>query len=198
MSKHWTPKRKPVVLRPKGSRIRREPVRLSGSVAPEKPRTAVRTREQEMWGGVAGVALIAIALVAVIVGVSIATISRVDPVADARALQYDQCYNGGQNCVVDGNTIYVAGQKVAIAGVDAPRIEGAACSDERTRGIDAATRLAGFLNGGAVTLSEPFPEYGREVRAVEVKGRDVGQWMIGAGIARESLGQKSNWCSAAN
>jgi len=55
-----------------------------------------------MWGGVAGVMLFAAALVVLIVSVSIATILHDDPAVDAQARQFGQCYNSGQNCVVDG------------------------------------------------------------------------------------------------
>ena len=195
MSKHWTPAKPTVELRPKGSRIRREPVRLVENIAQAKPRTAVRTRGQEMWGSLAGILFIAVLLVTAIAGIAVATIFHDDPAADARALQYDQCYNGGQNCVVDGGTIYVDGEKVMIARVDAPRIQGASCPAERDRGIDSAVRLANFLNRGEVTLGAPFRDaYGRQVRSVEVKGIDVANWMISTGIGREYLGGRSNWC----
>lgn len=195
MSKHWKPSKTTVALGPaRPSRIRREPVRLSETAAPAKARTAVRSRTQEMWGSVTGILLIATALVVVIVGVSIATISHDDPAADARALQYDQCYNGGQNCVVDGGTIYVDGEKAVIARVDAPRIQGAACPEEQDKGIDTATRLANLLNSGTVTLGAPFRDpYGRQVRSVEVKGADVANWMISTGIAHE-YGFGHSWC----
>jgi micrococcal nuclease len=199
VSKHWNPSRPTVELRPKASRIRRQPVRLSETIAADKPRTAVRTREQEMWGSIVGVLLFAVLIVVAIAGIAVATIVHEDPGANARAKQYDQCYTGAPNCVADGGTIYVAGEKVVIAGIDAPQIRGAQCPEERTRGIDAAVRLANTLNSGSVTLGAPFLDSsGRQVRAVEVKGRDVGQWMIGAGLAREYLGARQNWCPGAS
>jgi micrococcal nuclease len=197
VSKHWTPAKPPVALRPKGSRIRRQPVRLVESNVPDKPRTAVRTREQELWGSVAGVLLFAVVIVVAIAGIAAATILHQDPAADARERQFGQCYNGGQNCVIDGGTIYVAGEKVTIAGIDTPQILGAQCPEEHARGIDAAVRLANYLNSGSVTLGPPVRDSsGRQVRSVAVKGRDVGQWMVGAGLAREYLGTRGNWCSA--
>jgi endonuclease YncB( thermonuclease family) len=192
VSKHWKPGRQPVALRP--SRIRREPVRLVESAA-RVQKAAASSREREMWGGVAGVLLIAAALVIVIVGVSVATILHDDPAADAQARQFGQCYNGGQNCVVDGNTIYVAGEKVEIAGVDAPQIQGARCPKERDRGIDTATRLAELLNRGNVTVSTSFREFGREVRKVELNGDDIAATMISTGMAKQRLGdQQQGWC----
>jgi micrococcal nuclease len=196
VSKHWNPRRPTVALKP--SRIRRQPVRLVEAIASDKPRTAVRTREQEMWGSIAGVLLFALLIVVAIAGIAIATIIHEDPAANARANQYDQCYTGAPNCVAEGGTIYVAGEKVAIAGIDAPQIRGAQCPEEQARGIDAAVRLANYLNSGSVTLGAPFRDSsGRQVRDVEVRGRDVGQWMIAAGLAREYLGARQNWCPSA-
>jgi endonuclease YncB( thermonuclease family) len=186
VSKLFRPGRETVELRP--SRIRREPVRLAEKVEPA-------SREREIAGGIAGVLLFAIALAVAIVGVSIATIFHDDPGAAARADEFGQCYNGGLNCVLDGGTIHVAGETVAIAGIAAPAIRGAQCDHERSRGIDAAVRLAALLNGGTVTMSAPFPDQnGRDVRKVLVSGRDVGQTMISAGLARPDNGGRPNWC----
>lgn len=198
MSKHWTPAGK--ALAPKPSRIRREPVRIRREpvrlpTAAELKKAEALSREREIWGGIAGILLIAAALVAVIVGISIATFVRDDPAAAARARQFGQCYNAfGANCVVDGATIYVAGDKVRIAGMITPAIQDSRCADERTRGIAAAERLADLLNRGSVTVGPTFrDETGREVRKVEVKGEDVAQKMIDANLARPLTGN-TDWC----
>lgn len=148
-----------------------------------------------MWLGVAGIILFAVVLATVIFGISAATIVEDDPAADARAAQFDQCYNGGANCVADGDTIYVAGEKVVIAGIAAPRIQDANCSDERSRGIDTAVRLANLLNSGTVTLGTAFRDpYGRRVRDVQVRGEDVAQRLLNDGLAREYTGERPNYC----
>jgi endonuclease YncB( thermonuclease family) len=196
VSKPWKPGRKTVALQPavRRSRIRREPVRLEPQIDPVK--AEARAREREMWGGVAGVVLFGVALALLVVGISVATIFHEDRAAAARALRFGQCYNAeGPNCVLDGGTIYVARQKVTIAGVDAPQIQGARCENERARGIEAAVRLADLLNGGQVTVSAPFRDpYGRAVRKVRVGGDDVGETMIDAGVAREYDGTAQAWC----
>jgi micrococcal nuclease len=192
MSKHWKPGKKTVELRPvaRPSRIRRDPVRI------EEKKVQERSEEREIWGGVAGVLLMAAAVVAVIVGISIATFSRYDPAAEAKSERFGQCNNAdGPNCVLDGDTIYVGGQKVQIAGIAAPQIQGAQCDTERSRGIDAAVRLADLLNSGKVTVSPAFrDEYGRGVRSVQVKGRDVAERMINIGLARRYFGERPGWC----
>ena len=196
MSKHWKPGRKTVALQPavRRSRIRREPVRLEPQLDPVK--AEARAREREMWGGVAGVVLFGVALAVLVVGVSAATIFHEDRAAAARALRFGQCYNAqGPNCVLDGGTIYVQREKVEIAGLEAPQIQDARCDAERSRGIDAAVRLADLLNSGKVSVSAPFRDpHGRAVRKVQVNGEDVAGTMVEAGVAREYDGSPQGWC----
>ena len=197
MSKPWKPSRQSVELR--SSRIRREPVRPSrirrDPVRHEKEVQAA-SQEREIWSGVAGVLLIAVALAVAITGISIATIFR-DASGPAKSARFGQCLTDyGPDCVVDGETVHVAGEKVLIAGVDAPEIEGARCTQERDRGIGAAVQLADLLNSGDVTVSAPFrDDYGRVVRKVQVKGEDVGEKLIGADAVRRYDGNKQDWCA---
>jgi micrococcal nuclease len=192
MSKHWNPPRHTAKLKP--SRIRRDPVRLVADVPAARKKRAYSS-EREMWFGMTGVVLFASAIAVVVVGISVATFTRDDPGAAARAGRFGQCYDSdGPNCVLDGDTIYVRGRKVEIAGIEAPRIQGWGCADERTRGIDAAVRLADRLNSGQVTLGKPFRDpSGRAVRPVTVNGSDLGEKMIAGGLARRA-GDPQGWC----
>lgn len=194
MSKHWAPNKPTVALKP--SRIRRQPVQLVPDV-PAATRKPVRLSDTEqMWFGVTGVLLIAAALVVVIAGIAIFTFTRDDPAAAARAQRFAQCYDAeGSNCVLDGDTIYVRGARVEIAGITAPEIQGAHCNAERTKGIDAAVQLAALLNSGPVTVSRPFrDDYGRIAQKVEVKGEDVGRTLMDAGAVQKYKGMKRRWC----
>ncbi len=196
MSKHWTPPRHTAKLR-RPSRIRREPVKLTGADPRQERKLEVITLERQLWTGIAGIAAIAVALVVLAIGISIATFSRYDPAAAAaEAAHFGQCYNAyGPNCVLDGETLYFAGEKIQIAGVETPAIHDAACAEEKNTGINAALRLADLLNNGSVAVSGAFRDrYGRDVRTVEVNGMDVGQSMIGEGLARRYDGEKQNWC----
>ena len=201
VSKHWNPGPQRATVR--RSRIRRDPVRIE-TVRPmtkaEIEKAEARARELEIWGGVGGVVLFGLGIAALTVGISVATILYERPDAPAPSARFDQCYTAsGPNCVIDGDTIEVAGTKLKIAGINAPRIQDAACGDERTRGIAAAVRLAGLLNGGRVAIGRAFhDDYGREVRKVKVDGDDVGNAMIDAGVAREFDGSKPDWCAPAD
>lgn len=187
MSKHWKPQTVPL----KPSRIRRDPVRLAPAPPPRRELSHAAVREREIRSGIAGVLLVTAALIAAIVGISWATFSRDDPAADARAHRFGQCYNSsGLNCVIDGGTIQVRGQRIAIGGIEAPRIQGARCDAERERGIDAAVQLAELLNKGVVTIAGPTGH----AKTVEVDGSDVGEAMIARNLARRDLGEPANWC----
>lgn len=193
MSKPWTPPRHTAKLRK--SRIRREPVRLSSDPRKERKVEAI-SLERQLWGGVTGILLIAGALVALAVGISIATFSNYDAAAAAaEAARFGQCYNSaGPNCVLDGDTIYVEREKVRIAELEVPKIQGAQCPDERSRGIDAALRVAELLNSGKVTLSAPIQTSSGTLRKVFVNGDDVAPTMIASGLARPSGGDEPGWC----
>jgi micrococcal nuclease len=199
VSKHWNPGKKTVELvagasppaRP--SRIRRNPVQINNNTVATTRRAS--NRERDLYLGIAGVLVFAAVIAAGIVALSIFTVSHSDPAADARAAQFNQCYNAqGPNCVLDGGTIYVGGERVEIAGMDAPGIADARCDKEHDRGVEAATQLALLLNSGPVTMGTPFPDQsGRTVRRVEVKGRDVALKMISLDVAHEA-GSGLTWC----
>lgn len=106
-------------------------------------------------------------------------------------------WGGGTNCVVDGDTIYLHGVKIRIAGIDAPETHDFKCSAEKSLGDRATVRLQQLLNGGAISLSSIDRDkdvYGRKLRNVKVSGRDVGDVLISDGLARAYRGRKIPWC----
>lgn len=85
---------------------------------------------------------------------------------------------GGTNCVVDGDTFYIGGDKVRIAGVDAPETHDYRCASELALGRQATEKLQAMLNSGAVTMTSidrDRDRYGRLLRNVAVEGQDVGE-----------------------
>jgi endonuclease YncB( thermonuclease family) len=106
-------------------------------------------------------------------------------------------WGGGTNCVVDGDTFWIGGEKVRIAGIDAPETHPARCGYEAQLGEQATERLHDLLNSGAVTMTSIDRDrdvYGRLLRNVAVNGADVGEAMVGAGVAREYAGGRRPWC----
>jgi endonuclease YncB( thermonuclease family) len=106
-------------------------------------------------------------------------------------------WGGGTNCVVDGDTFWIDGQKVRIAGIDAPETHPSRCEDEARLGNRATEQLHALLNSGAVTMTgidRDRDRYGRLLRNVAVNGADVGEAMIAAGVAREYGRGRRSWC----
>jgi endonuclease YncB( thermonuclease family) len=119
-------------------------------------------------------------------------------------------WGGGSNCVVDGDTFWIGGEKVRIAGIDAPETHPSRCAYEARLGDEATDKLRALLNSGAVTMTsiEHFTQsgtlsegrardrdkYGRLLRNVQVDGADVGETMVSAGVAREYGHGRRPWC----
>ena len=113
-------------------------------------------------------------------------------------VSFGLCHSGGgTNCVVDGDTFYLNGDKVRIAGIDAPETHDPRCGEELELGNQATAKLHALLNSGAVTMTSIDRDrdtYGRLLRNVAVDGQDVGEAMISAGVAREYGSGRRSWC----
>jgi len=112
--------------------------------------------------------------------------------------EFGSCHEGGgTNCVVDGDTVWIAGEKVRIAGIDAPETHEFKCAEEAELGRRSAERLRAMLNSGAVVATPAGRDRdpnGRLLRNVAVDGRDVGKALIAEGLARDYAGGKRGWC----
>ncbi|GAA3896309.1 hypothetical protein GCM10022276_14130 [Sphingomonas limnosediminicola] len=104
---------------------------------------------------------------------------------------------GGTNCVVDGDTIWIGGQKVRVADIDAPETHDYRCPEEKALGDRATQRLIQLVNSGPVTL-QPIDRvedvYGRKLRLVMVNGTSVGETLVSEGLARYYEGGRKPWC----
>ena len=104
---------------------------------------------------------------------------------------------GGTNCVVDGDTLWLGGQKIRVADIDAPETHEPRCAQEQTLGDQATRRLRELLNNGAVSLQpndRDEDKYGRKLRIVLVDGRSVGERLVDEGLARRYAGGRRPWC----
>ena len=183
-------RRKPVEVRP--SRIRRDPLLVRPIETKKKP---PRSREFEMWIGVAGIALFGAAIAAATMGFSVITASDKDDAPIAPSTAFGSC-EGNPNCVVDGDTIRLAGQTVQIAGIATPDIHVPQCSAEGELGARAVQKLTALLNGGKVTLGATARDADGVMRTtVLVNGHDVAAAMIDAGVAQERGSIEPEWCS---
>jgi endonuclease YncB( thermonuclease family) len=101
------------------------------------------------------------------------------------------------NCVVDGDTFWVSGEKVRIADINAPETHGAECADEQARGEAATRRLLTLLNSGPIRLvsaGRDKDRYGRSLRIVVRNGRSLGADLVRVGLAEPWSGRRRNWC----
>jgi endonuclease YncB( thermonuclease family) len=144
--------------------------------------------------------LVAIGLVGMICvtefGLPIPTAMRAHSAPVTTSFGY--CFaGGGTNCVVDGDTFYIGEQKVRIAGIDARETHDYDCESELALGDRATEKLQALLNSGSVTMTSIDRDrdvYGRLLRNVRVNGRDVGEALISAGMARAYAGGRRPWC----
>lgn len=118
--------------------------------------------------------------------------------APAERIAFTFCHNGGgTNCVVDGDTFYLNGDKIRIADIDAPETHDYDCASELERGQRATRRLQDLLSSGSIRLASTGRDtdsYGRKLRTVEVNGAGVGEALVGAGLARWYAGGRRSWC----
>lgn len=97
------------------------------------------------------------------------------------------------NCVVDGDTFWINGEKVRIADIDAPEINGK-CSYERNLALKARNRLAQLLSPNLSLHRQGTDPYGRTLAVVTMQGRSAGAQLVAEGLAREWTGRREPWC----
>lgn len=97
-------------------------------------------------------------------------------------------------CVVDGDTVWIEGEKIRLANIDAPEPAGR-CVEERIVGARATVRLAELLASGELRIErEGVDRYGRTLATLKVDDVDVGAVLITEGLARRWKGSRENWC----
>lgn len=100
--------------------------------------------------------------------------------------------------VWDGDSIRLGttrqAEAVRIFNINAPEIEGQ-CAYESNLALQAKTRLADLLHGQRVEiLRQGTDRYGRTLAAIRVEGHDVGDILVGEGLARTWAGRREPWC----
>lgn len=122
------------------------------------------------------------------------------PVADNVRKHFSRCEGPVRiTCVVDGDTIWLNGQKIRIADIDTPEVSEPGCPAEAAKGAQATARLEQLLNAGAFTVA-PNPDgrdedrYGRKLRVLTRNGKSIGQMLVAEGLAHEWGGGKRSWC----
>lgn len=150
---------------------------------------------------VAGAGLIAGGLIAVaFIYAPGLVIPTPNPPMPADRIEFGICsVGGGVNCVVDGDTFWMGGQRIRIADIDAPETHPPRCPAEAELGNRATIRLRELLNAGPVALEAVDRDedvYGRKLRIVTRDGRSVGRQLVSEGLARDWTGSRRPWCPA--
>ncbi|MDX2236889.1 MAG: thermonuclease family protein [Hyphomonadaceae bacterium] len=99
---------------------------------------------------------------------------------------------------IDGDTVAVigGGERIRLPNIDAPETgDRARCAAERQTGAEATAFVRAAVAGKPVSLRRiGLDRYGRTLAYVSVDGRDLGDAVIAAGLARRWSGRRTSWC----
>ncbi len=99
--------------------------------------------------------------------------------------------------VIDGDTFHYRGEKIRIADIDTPEVNGR-CEYETELAARATARMSELLREGPFAL-EPADRdedrYGRKLRIVTRGGRSLGGQLVEEGLARRWTGWRRPWCA---
>jgi micrococcal nuclease len=99
------------------------------------------------------------------------------------------------SCVVDGDTIWLEGEKIRIRDLDTPEISKADCPEELRLAADATATLIALLNDNDWTVERDGQDrYQRTLARIMINGASVADPMIAAGVAIKWEGKTGKWC----
>nr|WP_137677294.1 thermonuclease family protein [Parerythrobacter lutipelagi] len=119
---------------------------------------------------------------------------------DAPTVRFSRCSFGSRaNCVVDGDTVWLGGEKIRLSDINTPEIGDPDCAYEKQLGERATERLIALLNSGRVQVIDPSDSpdrdrYDRLLRELHVSGASVGDTLVREGLAEEWQGFRRDWC----
>lgn len=118
----------------------------------------------------------------------------------ASSVSFSLCHaGGGSNCVVDGDTLWLNGEKIRVADIDAPETHPPRCDAEADLGNRATRRLAELVNAGpfeaqVASDGRDADRFGRKLRVLVRDGQSLGAVMVDEGLARSWTGRRQPWC----
>lgn len=149
----------------------------------------------------------AVLLLAPVAGIGIAwfwqaaplvTFPAAEPANEQYSVTFSRCSGPIRvTCVVDGDTIWLEGEKIRIADVNTPEISSPDCPAERALGERATSRLTSMLNEGGFsleTIDRDEDRFGRKLRIVTRDGESLGETLVAEGLAEEWTGSRRSWC----
>ena len=97
-------------------------------------------------------------------------------------------------CVHDGDSFIVARERIRIADIDTPELNGA-CESERRLARRARSTLISLLNSERYDIvRQGTDRYGRTLAIVTNSRGSIGDQMVRAGVARTWSGRREPWC----
>lgn len=97
-------------------------------------------------------------------------------------------------CVVDGDTVWIEGEKIRLEGIDAPEPRGR-CYEELIAAAKATERLRILLTENQFTIKRSGQDrYGRTLARIMIGDRSAGEIMMSEGLVRKWRGQRETWC----
>ncbi|EDQ34317.2 Micrococcal nuclease (thermonuclease)-like protein [Hoeflea phototrophica DFL-43] len=97
-------------------------------------------------------------------------------------------------CVVDGDTVWIEGEKIRLEGIDAPEPRGR-CYEELIAAAKATERLRILLTENQFTIKRSGQDrYGRTLAKIMIGDRSAGEIMMSEGLVRKWRGKRESWC----
>jgi endonuclease YncB( thermonuclease family) len=103
----------------------------------------------------------------------------------------------GLTCAVDGDTLWIEGEKLRLLDIDTPEKPGhAECEREERLAVEARDRLRELMAMGyQIEWSGESGYYGRELVTITLTdGRDAGEVLIAEGLAQPWPNEGNIWC----
>jgi len=101
-------------------------------------------------------------------------------------------------CIVDGDTIWLDGEKIRIADIDTPEVGEPKCESELALGRKATARLRELLTNQPFELQawegRDKDKYGRKLRVLIRDGHSIGDQLVSEGLARTWSGRREPGC----
>lgn len=149
-----------------------------------------------MLGGFIGVGSLGLGKIDLALGPMASMAPITEP---AMRRQFSLCHTGGgTNCAVDGDTIWLDGEKVRIADIDAPETHPSRCQREAELGNKATLQLQELLNSGPFTAianaGREHDKFDRKLMVLARDGHSLGEMLVQEGLARTWDGSRHPWC----
>ena len=98
------------------------------------------------------------------------------------------------SCVHDGDSFIIDRERIRIADIDTPELNGK-CPSEKAHARQARDRLLALLNSAPFEIQrEGKDRYGRTLAIVTNSRGSVGDQLVAEGLARTWSGRREGWC----